>query len=107
MGKPNLSYSGNHKVLIESFNDMSTINNLVPFSIRYADLCKFFFVCLFLMVQFYIFKLLFYLQWLDHWIISLLGNVVLFKCIMPSADACLFIILGFIFLLTVQQLLCL
>lgn len=41
MGKPNLSYSGNHKVLIESFNDMSTINNLVPFSIRYADLCKF------------------------------------------------------------------
>lgn len=40
MGKPNLSYSGNHKVLIESFNDMSTINNLVPFSIRYADLCK-------------------------------------------------------------------
>lgn len=35
-----------------------------------------------------------------------LRNVVLFKCIMPSADACLFIILGFIFLLIVQQLLC-
>lgn len=50
LGKPNLSYSGNHKVLTESFNDMSTINNLVPFSIRYAHLCKFCF--LFLMYSF-------------------------------------------------------